>query len=411
VSKAFLRRYELTFSSPEHIINEIVQPNPEVKPTFSEFWSLEDTAKGVVDPNPAINPLTSAIAFDEDGNETLVGNRNFFQEKPQNLLTIPAGIRQLTVDKLHFTCSIEYSSESKGSSKQQTTFKIYNLSKDKQKFIRTDCGVNLKAGYEQPVRVRESVSTSIGTVERVTGSFLPLIFSGQVIKAFTEEKQGNTITTIVCADSNTAATEVKISKQYSPGVSYAVLVKDLMNEASKAGIPVGHFIEDANNRAQTTSIDIVANVTGILYGPSPLRPIPRLSASTLANGYIVEGNVLAALDEVCENIGYRSYLSLGKLYVEPKSFPKRIEVVEVREDHIKGGVKFKSDGTGKTAFSKDANDGVLVNLFLNGEVSLDKDLLLYHDEFGGLLNIVKVVHKLSYEGGAWDTTISARRVN
>ena len=385
MANAFLRKYELVIGSPEHSI--------EIKP--------------------------------KDSLITRRGWLNFSLSYPQgkSFHTIPAGTRALTLSDLQLKADIKYSLEESSSNKQDATLRIYNLSKENQKFIRKNGTVHLKAGYINPIDIvrdrEEDDGERIREVERVA---LPLVFVGQILKSHTERVGADIITTVMCSDAKLTLEEAKISRTYrgtdKKPLTYLDVISDLINELAKKGVPKGYISEDLDEGISKTPVGTVLSIEGLAPNreevsglmPILLNQITPLGEKLFNSSYVVEGNIAEALTSVCNNIGYRFYICLGRSYIEPKSGPKRptAALVRITQDHIKNNIKVESNSENLTEGSPDAKDGIIVDLFLNGLVSLEKRISVTGTLQDGLYKIRTVQHKLNYEGNDWTTTVTAR---
>ena len=386
MASAFLRKYELTVGSPEHTI-EIAPDDPWITRRGYTRFSEIDAEKW-------------------------------------NYLTIPSGERAITINNLQMEAAVKYSLEDTSTNKQDCTIKLYNLSKDNQRFIRKNGSIHLNAGYINPVNIIRDKQEDDGSVTKETEKVaLPMIFSGHILKVSTERVGVNIITTILCVDSKLGIEEPKISKTYKGSkknpLTYLDIINDLVNELVKKGIPKGRIVESIKeDDAANNQVGVVSGIEGLepnkkaVTGKLPvlLNEITPLGEKIFNSSYIVEGSVSESLKSICNNIGYRFYISLGRSYVEPKSSPLRptIAVVKVTQDHIKNNIKIESDNENLTKASKDSKDGITVDLFLNGLVSIDKHINISGTLQDGFYKIKTVQHKLNYEGNDWTTTVSAR---
>ena len=155
--------------------------------------------------------------------------------------------------------------------------------------------------------------------------------------------------------------------------------------------------------------------------------------------YPVSGDAIRILDNLVEGCNHRWFISSGDIYIQPKSGSGSglINTLIVTEENIKGEVEYNEDVTNKTASeSSTRTAGVKLTVNLNGNVNTasgleisakDSNSVLAQDtrtvgvtpneedystrsfqKFEGKYLIESVSHELSYEGGAWDTTVEAR---
>ena len=384
MANAFLKQYELVIGSPDHSI--------EIKPK---------------------DPLI-----------TKTGWLNFSLDFPvKSFHTVPAGIRALTISELQIKADIKYSLEESSSNKQDATLRIYNLTKENQKFIRKNGTIHLKAGYINPVNVIRDSQLDTGERRKETERVaLPLVFVGQILKAHTERVGADMITTLLCSDSKLPLEEAKISRTYKgtakKPLTYLDVISDLINELAKKGVPKGYISEDIDEGISKTPVGTILGIKGLTPNkvevsglmPVLLNEITPLGEKLFNSSYIVEGSISETLTNICNNIGYRFYICLGRSYVEPKSGPKRpaVAFVRITQEHIKNNIKVDSDSENLTEGSSDAKDGIIVDLFLNGLVSLEKRISVSGTLQDGLYKITTVQHKLDYEGNDWTTSVTAK---
>lgn len=376
MSIGFGRLYELTLWSPEHTY-DVVDIEGYTTPTVAS------TIAGLPDLSP-----------------------------PTREVSQPAGSRKLIIKDKEINADVVYSTESKSGGSNSTNIKMTNLTDTEINFIRKNGYAILKAGYQQPNLITQK---GIDGVDTSSKEFLPIVFIGQITKVYTQDAGTDRITTIICADSQLLAREKKISKTYAPNTTYKSIILDLMDEAVKIGISYGNFVEtgvvqeDSGYTPNSIAQDELANTTGVIRKPARIKPTPEL---VLNNGYVAQGTLRSVLSEVCDAIGYKYFISLGRLYVEPKSYPNRASIVEVTGDNIIGNPQFQSDSSGKTTQSSDAQDGVSVTIFLNGSVTVDKKLLLRDELLGGYYTITSVTHRVNLEAPSegFTTTIVGKRV-
>lgn len=241
--------------------------------------------------------------------------------------------------------------------KDNTTIEIMNLTKAKQQFIQVDDTVLLKAGYKNEGE-------------------LPLIFAGQVVSVETIKVAQDDITRIRCKSAGVVRRNVKISKKPRRNETRQDIAEYLAGIAAKNGIPTGN-------------LDVI---------------IPD---STFKSGYGLVGNFFTVMEEWCDNFSMRSYISLGKLYIEPKDSVEFKDVVNVKEDNVKGSIRPLSSSVGKTAKKK----GIKFTTFLDGRITTSKKVRVRYGEYTGDYKIIQVVYDLDYEGKKWDSVVTCERIN
>ena len=308
----------------------------------------------------------------------------------------------IEIHTLHFEADVTYRSSSDSSGSQVSTFKVYNLSKAKIKKIKRDSLVILDAGYKN-----EDV--------------LPMVFTGLIVDIDTQRVGENQVTSFTCKDVSAPLRGVRASITFTRNTTYRTVIETLMDRLARKGIPRGRFIEESTYTPQTyqeivdainpPSVDeldkrnVEAQLDAINYGV-PVdyfkNPFPNLD-TPLVNGYNVEGNVFEELKQVCQRIGFRAYIVLGKLYIEPIHEPKRQGRVSINEDQVRGGIKKQGDSSSKSLKSSEGKTGIIVETFLNGRITANKILTVTYGESKGDYKIMSVRHRLSFEGNDWVT--------
>ena len=308
----------------------------------------------------------------------------------------------IEIHTLHFEADVTYRSSSDSSGSQVSTFKVYNLSKAKIKKIKRDSLVILDAGYKN-----EDV--------------LPMVFTGLIVDIDTQKVGENQVTSFTCKDVSAPLRGVRASITFTRNTTYRTVIETLMDRLARKGIPRGRFIEESTYTPQTyqeivdainpPSVDeldkrnVEAQLDAINYGV-PVdyfkNPFPNLD-TPLVNGYNVEGNVFEELKQVCQRIGFRAYIVLGKLYIEPIHEPKRQGRVSINEDQVRGGIKKQGDSSSKSLKSSEGKTGIIVETFLNGRITANKILTVTYGESKGDYKIMSVRHRLSFEGNDWVT--------
>ena len=308
----------------------------------------------------------------------------------------------IEIHTLHFEADVTYRSSSDSSGSQVSTFKVYNLSKAKIKKIKRDSLVILDAGYKN-----EDV--------------LPMVFTGLIVDIDTQKVGENQVTSFTCKDVSAPLRGVRASITFTRNTTYRTVIETLMDRLARKGIPRGRFIEESTYTPQTYQeiVDAInppsadeldrrnveAQLDAINYGV-PVdyfkNPFPNLD-TPLVNGYNVEGNVFEELKQVCQRIGFRAYIVLGKLYIEPIHEPKRQGRVSINEDQVRGGIKKQGDSSSKSLKSSEGKTGIIVETFLNGRITANKILTVTYGESKGDYKIMSVRHRLSFEGNDWVT--------
>lgn len=281
----------------------------------------------------------------------------------------PADSRKIQLDAIKIT-NLQMEARvasTKASGKKDspvTTIKVFNLAPTSREFIKKGGLVELLAGYEQDE------------------GDLPLVFSGQVVAAYTETLGPNKVTTLTCTGDANVRNNVRVSLPPVRGSTYASLIASLIDIAALKGLPLGHFIEEG----------------------------PKLNA-ILPSGMPIQGYLLEEISKVLSNVGYRAYVTLGKLFIEPLNEELTVEAVLITSDTLAGSIKALKDTSGKNLGDPTSRDGVKVTIFLNGRVDISKYLELDVPDHTGTYKIISVTHDLNYEGGRWTTQLDAEKVS
>jgi hypothetical protein len=281
-----------------------------------------------------------------------------------DFVTIPASFIEIT--DLQMTCRVTSNKDSAS----PAIVKIWNLHPDDVKKIKQDDLLILKAGYRQDV---SQIETSVG---EGTVQDLPLILVAQVVKVKTTKEKEEVVTEIVCGDSITVKKNVKVTASWPPGTTRLRVIQDLVKMAAANGIPTGNI--------QTKNLLPDGKTIGTLN-------------SAYLGGCSIHGYLFDELEKLAESSGMRAYTTLGKLYVEPKTITRTIEVIRITPAHIKGNVNPEADNTAELSGENEANKvGLTLNLFLNGRVVPGQVLIL----------ITSVDHDLNFREDPWDTIVS-----
>lgn len=360
---AYIRKYELIIGSPSHTYT-VTTPKKFVGP---EIDSNDPTSQLLVANQTRLEAATPAP-----------GQYTDFR-------TVPAGDKAISISSLHIEADITYSSNKTSSNNQTSTIRIFNARPETQKFIKQNGVLFLKAGFETQDPYSEETQTEGGLQSQERNNDIPLIFIGQIEKVRTEKEGQDTITTIVCKDLGFDIRSVRVSQGFPKGTSYRYIVKKLLSLAAKEGMPTGYFAEPDGNQVDR------------MEGKAP-------------SGFVVEGNLVEQLNTICSDLGYRAYISLGKIYVEPVNRKIRYETVVLKPINIKGQVRREESSEGDGVDGPNEVIGIRVNTFLNGSIASNKMLKIEEGQYAGLYKIESVSHSLSYEGDVWDTEIVATEV-
>jgi len=355
MSDVFIRSYELSIGSKQKMLELAVSPLL-IRPSLRSGLS-----KGRLSPDkPSLG-------------------------KYRDYLTVQPGETTLKIKDLQITADIKYLGSMSTNNDQTSTIKIYNIAPSRLKYIEDNGIVLLKAGYVQNAE-------------------LPLVFTGQIETHHTRKQGQDQVTTLFCKDHHITLGNSRVSLHWgkpSKGktLTYRDVLEDLIEEAKVRGVPLGGFYPHSKP-LQPTQEALALNLDGFTGAALTVHKID----APLPNGYNAEGKLLDEIQELCNDIDYRMYLSLGSLYVEPKTAPERVEVITLDNSQIKS-IKPQNDSSTKSLSSKDKKKGVVVDMLLNGSVSLKTVVKIKEGEYKGSYKVDTVTHKLDYEGGSWDTSI------
>ncbi|QDP59459.1 MAG: hypothetical protein GOVbin4162_33 [Prokaryotic dsDNA virus sp.] len=280
-------------------------------------------------------------------------------------------LQNVIIDSLHFTADIETSSKTSGSKGNTATIKIFNLSNESRSIVENvNNYVVLNAGYESD------------------GDSLPIVFSGQVQKAYSERQGSDFVTILVCKDGYTPSNSVRLSYRANRGKTYADVIRDFAEEWRKNGVAY-------------TSDSLV------LDEPTVIAPVVEATAqnTVLERGYIFSGFLRKAMDEVTEMFNLVWYIENNTLYVHPKFYKKMIGEVVVNSGSIIS-IQSSQDNS-KTTSSNSEKKGVRLKLFLDGRIKSYKRIKIEDTDKAGTYRISSVSHRLQYEGSEWYTIVEA----
>lgn len=280
-------------------------------------------------------------------------------------------IGSLNINSLKMKATIQAGKGSSSPSVGASFVELYNIDDKDLGFFIKDNTLLLKAGYE--------------SIHGTDDTSLPLIYAGQISKVTTEKKGSDFVTKIVCGDSIFARNNLRVAGAVPKGTAYIDAIKILLDILKAKGVPV-------------QNMDIYKDQADRLF-------------SKLPNGYSFEGSLVASLNKLVAGINYRTYFHLGKLHIEPVEDPFFVDAVLLKATNIKDSIAPESSTSGKSSGDKDSKEGIVLNTFLNGEITLNKALLIQDiPKFTGKYKITALEHLLDTEGEKWDTKISCRRI-
>lgn len=273
----------------------------------------------------------------------------------------------ISIDNLQLVAKIPSSKKSSTNS-TPATITLYNLSTDTLSKIKPESTLILQAGYE-------------------SDDALAVVYVGQVVKIKPEKNGVDRTVRLVCSAAYTITKNVRISKSWPPGKTFKQIIDELVKELGNYGLPLGAF----NTEPQEPIID-----------NPPSTVTSRLSIIPEA-GFAVNGYLMPALESLCESVGFKCYIALSKLYIEPKEYPKTLEIVTLSQDHIIGGIRPEKDTSKSLTGSSTNKTGISVTTLLDGRITLAKKVEIASGPWAGHYDVESVTHSLSYEGKEWYT--------
>jgi hypothetical protein len=339
---------------------------------------VDNLTPSTVSPTPGVTTTATGGSFFPDPARL---DLPALEEPPIDLTSIPAVA--LTITDLRITADIKWGKEgSAGSNSQEAVIEIYNLDKRDRvlgtsgisfsidELLRSDNTVVLKAGYEQ------------------TQGELPTIVTGQIRWVETIKRGVDTIIKILIKDASLITDNLRVSRFYNPTDTYRFIIEDLMSFAAQNGVPRGTLLTSIFNDTQ----GLHSKITDI-------------DSQVGEQGYYVIGYVIKHLQTLCEDLGYRAYTSLGKLYVEPIYSVEYLEQVVITKDNLKETIRPIDPSGNKNLQQTDSKDGLKISMFLNGDITLDKRLKVDIEGFQGTYKITSINHKMDLEDTNWNTII------
>lgn len=277
--------------------------------------------------------------------------------------------KSITIDDIQIEIKIVDTKNTKNNSKQGSTARLYNLNKNTRDFIRVGDAFIVRAGFEQD------------------GDELPLLYVGQIETVRTLPRMGNDIVTELYLTPTQLLNDIKINRSYPPDTSVGDVITDLVEIAASKGLPTGKFFKS----------DAYLSILNRNY-PFGIR---------------VNGKLLDALQEVCSNNNYRSYVVLGKLYVHPVGYADYRKTITLTTEDIKGTIEVEEDGTGTTSSKagSDTGRGLKVTIPLNANIDTTTIVKVNTESVKGSYTVESVEHELVYENSdTYDTKLSLKEI-
>lgn len=278
-------------------------------------------------------------------------------------VTVPNGAKLIT-QPIQMEADVKYSIGNTPGTPQSATIKVFNLSDDTLNFIEATAAVVLKAGY-------------------ATDAELPVIFVGQVERAFTNRIGADNVTTLVCKEAANLLKAAKFVGSYPENQTYNFILLQLIKVFQDNGVPLGGF-EESDRSIQSVKEDVAYS-----------------------------GKLSTILTKVCKSIDYTWFLSKGRLYVQPVELDRPLAFIEPARNQVIGTLKPNDDKTAIASKDKKGKPaGVKIDLFLNGEIGINTYLRLgaEFNTFEGDFKAESVRHRLNWQNGPWQTSIETQRV-
>lgn len=313
------------------------------------------------------------------------------------------------------TAEISSSTEGRGDSAATAKIRIWNLDEQDREFIEKHYVLILRAGYAQDLYTR-NINTVPELIEyrgtelnRPSGSRnLPMLFIGDIIKVESEKDGQDMVTTILCADSAYSFKNIRVSETYPRGVTYRQVIEDLIDKASFFGVKKGVIFLPTNALQTGAEATTGAVETGLGQASSQINGSLILRIDTIMpGGYVAYGNLMNKLQEVCDSIGFRAYLCLGRLYVEPRRATSTKPVLEVENENDLYYIKKVSEDDTAVEGEAPVISSIEVKMPLDARFSVATALRIKNGVYAGLREVTEVSFSLDYEGEDWDTIIKA----
>ncbi|MCP3921257.1 MAG: hypothetical protein GY714_01600 [Desulfobacterales bacterium] len=288
--------------------------------------------------------------------------------------TVPAQGDFILLTDHHFEAQINYPKEGKGNKTVSQNISIFNPAPDTESKIKTGNALLLKAGYN-------------------TDAQLPIICATIITKSWIERSGNNRVLKLLCSEAHDVKKTISYSETFAKTLTYEDGINKLLGVFAQYGVPVGR-------------IQITETAKNTQFGKA----------------YSVSGKLSKSMETLCSHTGHRWYVMGGDIYVEPLN-PNDVEMVralQVEQENLKGNIEFLDDITNKDQVQdKTKKQGVAFTINLNGNINREAYVKVVAttganpstEEFNSYLGayaVTSVIHKLSYEGAAWDTIIETR---
>lgn len=300
------------------------------------------------------------------------------------------------ITDLQIIADIKATANSSSTGNSSSTIQIYNMSKTTRELVeKINNYVILKAGYAQDQE-------------------LLMVFAGQVMNYSTVRKGQDLITTLSLKTGYSVDNSIRISKSFPDTATYADVIEYLAGVYADNGVAKGDLVYDWSTNSNTIRNESATGLGTVLTAKPDIQdynqlPVMKLKPAhqQLVTGYTGFGYLSQVLQEVCDQIGYVSYITNNRLFVHPKGFTKTIEQFEFTTKQMKS-IRSSADQTTSSSVGK-GTSGVKIITFLDGRLDVDKRIKVLDGDHQGSYKVTSKEHYLDYQYGRWDTTITCTK--
>lgn len=333
---------------------------------FDRIYYLQVIDKGeTVGVTTTLNPdqfISGALSSFIDAT---TGNILSPQQQDFNKTSTDLSIAEITTNRIE--AKIKFSGVSSVASSDTHTIKIYNLDRKTISFMRkSGVKVVLRAGYAEQY-------------PNTHPSRFPEVFKGEIITSKVLREGNSTATVLTLSSAVTERKKAIVSESFSSSESLLGVVETI---SKKMGIP---YIINLGDKASIT----------------------------LGKHRSWSGPVLDVLDRIALEYDFRVYIVNEILTIDEFSSPildntKKVSVIEIRNDAIKGSVSLSTDHT-KTLTTDEVKEVEFTTL-LEPRITVGSIVRLTVEGNTSDFKVETVVHKLDTHGPTWDTMVSAKGI-
>lgn len=274
----------------------------------------------------------------------------------------------IKITDLHFTAKIQRATKGSGSSSDQTSFEIYNLSSFSRAYAELEGAVIiLKAGYANSKK-------------------LPLVYAGQIKKVYTTTDGADSVTHIVAGDAYSPRKNSRISKYYPPFFSKTDIIRD-----------------------------VALSLPGIAES---VIATPKLDSQFYNSGYSATGKTIEVLEKLCQSEGYEVIIENNRVTVRPEFFSadsiefNRLRAIgfQLSPTQIKRSSGKMNNNVQDLSNQKTTKAGYEFHLFLEGRIHNGSFVEVQEGPLEGVYKVIGLTHKLSYRGQDWDTVVDTEAI-